>query len=484
MLSLRHMKLSTKILLLVVVVILAFSTLLGSSFLNLKGKIEAQKVEGLRQLVDVPYALLAEYDARVARGEFDLAEAQRRAIERIKNMRYSGEEYFWLNDLQPRMIMHPYKPELDGTDLSGFKDPKGKLVFVEFARVCREQGQGMVPYLWPKPGASQPVPKYSYVKLYEPWGWVVGTGIYIDDMQAELLATFRGVLVISLLIIAGALFFAFVMIRSISRPIGRVVISLSSGSEQVASAAGQVSASGQTLASGATTQAATLQETSASLEQMAAMTEQNASHAQQAKAMMLETESRMSQVNQNMEDMAAAIGEVTRSSEETGKIIRTIEEIAFQTNLLALNAAVEAARAGEAGAGFAVVATEVRSLAMRAAEAAKNTATLIEGSIAAVRKGDELTERTLAGFKANVEAVHGIASLVDSVSSASSEQSQGISQINRAVSQMDVVVQQNASSAEESAAAAEELSAEAETMKSVVGDLVALVSGREAAARR
>jgi methyl-accepting chemotaxis protein len=183
-----------------------------------------------------------------------------------------------------------------------------------------------------------------------------------------------------------------------------------------------------------------------------------------------------------MKDMAGAVAEITRSSEETGKIIKTIDEIAFQTNLLALNAAVEAARAGEAGAGFAVVADEVRNLAMRAAEAAKNTSNLIENTIKAVRKGNELTNATQEAFKENAEISRKIGQLVDEIAAASEEQSHGITQVNTAVSEMDKVTQSTAANAEESAAAAEELNAQAEQLKVYVEDLVRVVGGNGHAA--
>jgi methyl-accepting chemotaxis protein len=178
-----------------------------------------------------------------------------------------------------------------------------------------------------------------------------------------------------------------------------------------------------------------------------------------------------------MNEMANAIGEITKSSEETGKIIKTIDEIAFQTNLLALNAAVEAARAGEAGAGFAVVADEVRNLAMRAAEAAKNTSDLIENTIKAVKDGNELTTATQEAFQENVEIAAKVGALVEEIAAASTEQAQGIDQVNKAVAEMDKIVQQNAANAEESASASEEMSAQSEHMKGFVENLIALVGG-------
>jgi methyl-accepting chemotaxis protein len=231
------------------------------------------------------------------------------------------------------------------------------------------------------------------------------------------------------------------------------------------------------LAEGTAEQAASLEETSSSLEEMSSMTKQNADHANQAKAMMSEAHQIVEKVNRHMMDMASAVGEITRSSEETGKIIKTIDEIAFQTNLLALNAAVEAARAGEAGAGFAVVADEVRNLAMRASEAAKNTNNLIENTIKAVRKGNELTNATQEAFKENAEISRKIGQLVDEIATASEEQSNGIKQVNIAVGEMDKVTQSTAASAEESAAASEELNAQAEQMKVFVEDLVRVAGG-------
>ena len=279
-----------------------------------------------------------------------------------------------------------------------------------------------------------------------------------------------------LALISGGLI-AFFLTRSITRPINRVLTGLQEGSEQVAAASSQLAASSQHLAEGASEQASSLEETSSSLEEMASMTKQNADNANQAKAMMARTKQVVDKVDGHMGAMAGAIAEITRTSEETGKIIKTIDEIAFQTNLLALNAAVEAARAGEAGAGFAVVADEVRNLALRAAEAARNTNGLIENTIKAVRQGNELTSATREAFRENVTGAGKVAQLIDEIAAASQEQAQGIDQLNRAVSEMDKVTQQTAANAEESASSSEELNGQARRMKGYIGDLKAVMGG-------
>jgi methyl-accepting chemotaxis protein len=284
-------------------------------------------------------------------------------------------------------------------------------------------------------------------------------------------------IIFSLVTVLLGIGISIIIIRSITGPLNRVIAGLTDGADQVSAAAGQVSSSSQHLAEGTAEQASSLEETSSSLEEMSSMTKQNADHANQAKAMMTEANQIVEKVNRHMVDMAGAVGEITRSSEETGKIIKTIDEIAFQTNLLALNAAVEAARAGEAGAGFAVVADEVRNLAMRASEAAKNTSNLIENTIKAVRKGNELTNATQEAFKENATISKKIGQLVDEIATASEEQSHGINQVNTAVTEMDKVTQSTAASAEESAAASEELNAQAEQMKVFVEDLAKVAGG-------
>jgi methyl-accepting chemotaxis protein len=210
---------------------------------------------------------------------------------------------------------------------------------------------------------------------------------------------------------------------------------------------------------------------------MNSMTRGNADNAKQADSLMLETTRVVQAANQSMGELTVSMKEVSTASEETAKIIKTIDEIAFQTNLLALNAAVEAARAGEAGAGFAVVADEVRNLAMRAAEAAKNTANLIEGTVSKVKEGSELVGKTATAFGEVAESTHKVKELVGEIAAASMEQAQGVDQINKAVTEMNGVTQQVAANAEESASSSEELNAQAEQMKGYVEELTAIVGG-------
>jgi len=271
---------------------------------------------------------------------------------------------------------------------------------------------------------------------------------------------------------------ALVLTRSITKPVNIVIAGMQSSSEQVAAASGQVAESSQQMAAGASEQASSLEETSASLEEMSSMTRQNADNARQANTMAGEASGAAEKGRDAMQRMTGAIEKIKKSSDETAKILKTIDEIAFQTNLLALNAAVEAARAGDAGKGFAVVAEEVRNLAQRSAEAAKNTARLIEDSQKNADNGVSVSQEVSTTLQSIVSTVKKLQQLNSEVSAASDEQSKGIEQVNTAVSEMDKVTQSNAANAEESASASEELSAQSRELQDMVRQLLFIVTGK------
>jgi methyl-accepting chemotaxis protein/methyl-accepting chemotaxis protein-1 (serine sensor receptor) len=250
---------------------------------------------------------------------------------------------------------------------------------------------------------------------------------------------------------------------------------LAQGAQHVASASAQVASASQSLSQGATEQAASLEQTSASMEEIASMTRMNAENTHQAAGMMADAEKQVHGANAALDAMVTSMSAIKESSDKVSKIIKTIDEIAFQTNILALNAAVEAARAGEAGMGFAVVADEVRTLAQRSAQAAKDTAVLIEESIAKANDGNQKVNQVTSAIAAITDSSVKAKGLVDEVSVASRQQSQGIEQVSQAIAQMEKVTQTNAASAEESAAVSEELSAQAEEASSVVKRLMVLV---------
>ncbi|MFH1550554.1 MAG: methyl-accepting chemotaxis protein, partial [Planctomycetota bacterium] len=297
-----------------------------------------------------------------------------------------------------------------------------------------------------------------------------------EQMQTAY-STQWGVGIVSVIAGIASLVLAVFLTRSITRPINRIIEGLTSGAEQTASASGQVSSASQSLAEGASEQAAGIEETSSSLEEMSSMTKQNAANAQQANTLAKDARNVADKGSEAMGRMSKAIDDIKKSSEETSKIIKTIDEIAFQTNLLALNAAVEAARAGEAGKGFAVVAEEVRNLAQRSAEAARNTSDLIEGAVKNAENGVNISGEVAKSLEEIVSGVRKVDELLGEIAAASNEQAQGIEQVNTAVTQMDQVTQTNAANAEESAAASEELSAQAEQLQGMVVELQTLVGG-------
>jgi methyl-accepting chemotaxis protein/methyl-accepting chemotaxis protein-1 (serine sensor receptor) len=267
-------------------------------------------------------------------------------------------------------------------------------------------------------------------------------------------------------------------VRQISQTLQKVAAEMAEGAHQVASAAGQVASSSQALAQGASEQAASIEETSAATEEIHSMARRNTENSNSAAELVAQSQHQFDQTKESLEQMVAAMNEITTSSGKISKIIKVIDEIAFQTNILALNAAVEAARAGEAGLGFAVVADEVRNLAQRCAQAAKDTADLIEDSVVKSNAGKVKVDEVASAIRVVSEEAGKVKILVDEISVGSQEQARGIEQIGSAISQMDQVTQRSAAGAEEGASAAEELTAQSESLKGVIAQLTRMVGER------
>ena len=468
-----------------------------------------ERKAALRQVVEVAYSIIAQNHERAAKGLVSENDAKRNALDAIRVMRYSGEEYLWINDMQPRMVMHPIKPDLDGKDLSDNKDPTGKRLFIEFVDTVKASGAGFVDYMWPKPGSDQPVEKVSYVKGFAPWGWVLGSGVYVDSVNAAFRTRMTEYLLIALLLGGGGFVFSFWIARGITRPLReavnvaqrvaggdlssrievhsrdetgelltalkdmneslvRIVGEVRAGAEAIENGTGEIASGNADLSQRTEEQASSLEETASSMEELTSTVKQNAENARQANQLAIGASDVAVRGGEVVSQVVGTMSSINESSRKIVDIIGVIDGIAFQTNILALNAAVEAARAGEQGRGFAVVATEVRNLAQRSAAAAKEIKALIGDSVEKVDAGTKLVDAAGKTMEEIVVAVKRVTDIMAEITAASQEQSSGIEQVNRAVAQMDEVTQQNAALVEEAAAAAESLKEQAQTLEAAV----------------
>ncbi len=307
-------------------------------------------------------------------------------------------------------------------------------------------------------------------------------GLLVEQNSDSIFSAIQGMRNTSILIglaasLAVALAIIFMISKLVSRPIRKVISGLNETAANASAASGNVAFISRQMATGTADQASAIEETSSSLEEMSAMTRQNAENAALADTLMIEVKEITARAGDSTNRLMEFMQQISSASDETQKIIRTIDEIAFQTNLLALNAAVEAARAGEAGAGFAVVADEVRNLAMRAAAAAQNTAALIEGNVKMISTGVDLARSTTSEFSGAASSIEKACDLVREISAASHEQAQGVELIHKAVSGVDQVVQENAANAEEAASTSSQLKTQADNMIGFVNSLIFLIEG-------
>jgi methyl-accepting chemotaxis protein len=436
--------------------IAALVVLFAILLINGKSQMLGDRQDKVRNLVEVAHATVAHYEKAARDGLMSVDDAKKAAAAAVRDMRYDKVEYFWINDLNGLMVMHPIKPDMNGTKLDQLKDKNGKYFFVEFNNMVKAQGAGFVDYLWPKPGSDEGVPKISYVKGFEPWGWVIGSGIYIDDVDAKFRTdaiklllwgiVIGGFVAVSLLLLSrniirtlgGDPTEATVVVRRIAAgdltspvhteasdstsllanirimqdTLRNMISTIISNAAQVSSAADQLLGASEEVADRARQQSDAAASMAATVEEMAVSIDQvkeNAAEArsisqdagqisQEGASVIHNAATEMRKISVAVQSSSSIVEDLGKQSDQITSIVNTIKEIADQTNLLALNAAIEAARAGEQGRGFAVVADEVRKLAERTSL----STTEIAGMVSKIQGG---TRSAVSSMQAGVEQV-------------------------------------------------------------------------------
>lgn len=466
----------------------------------------------MQSVVDASVSLIEVIAKEAQIQGMSIEQAKEIAKERLRPIRFGEDGYILINDIHAKSIMNPFTPELEGKDLSGMLDSTGKRVTVEMAKIGMEHGAGYLEYHWPKPGSSEPQPKLSYVKEFKPWGWIVVSGAYVDDIDSAfhrklrnstmILAALGGaatLLAIGLLhgvrrqlggepayaaLIAGRIakgdFTSNISMRDDDRgsllyamknmqsKLGETVKRVRTAVEFVNAASTQIADGNVDLSSRTEEQAASLEETAASMEELTSTVRQNAANADRANQLARAASEVAHSGGVAVSKVIETMGSIRESSSKVADITAVIKGIAFQTNILALNAAVEAARAGPQGSGFAVVAGEVRSLAQRSAAAAKEIEMLVADSVAKVESGSALVHQAGQTMGEVVSSAKGVSELIDEIRAATLEQSEGIEHISLAIAQIDGVTQQNAALVEGAAEAARLLEEQANSLADTV----------------
>lgn len=438
---------------------------------------ESQKLS-VKASIDIAYDVIRLYGEKVEHKEMSLEEAQGHVKDVIRAIRYDKTNYFFVYDTKGISIVHPINPDFEGKDRSSAKDAHGKLNIKEMMDITSSPaGEGYSYYSATKEKNGPSFDKVSYAKGYKPWGWFIGTGVYIDTVENTVhdfeMKTLFGFALVTLLVCIANLLYS----NSFAKKIRNIVDAVQGLSTQVATSVGQLSHAGKSLSDSSTSVAASLEETVASLEEVSSIIKVNSDNASLAASLSQESKISAESGEKEITHLIHSMGEISESSKKIDQIIEVIDDIAFQTNLLALNAAVEAARAGEQGKGFAVVADAVRTLAQRSASAAKDISGLIKDSVEKIERGAVLADKSSDVLKNILQSVNKVAALNGEIAASSTQQLAGIQQINTAMNHLDQGSQSNAASAEEISANVVEIASSTDQVDHQVIVLNKLIAG-------